>query len=200
MYAIRSYYDPSINNYLLYPTNLNNPAGSNDGISISNSTFRNTYGDRFKSIITFGCLLNATIQITNVDFDGEQKETVEADAKAKIGKWVETSVSWESLSTNSRHFHSSSLMIDGTIIPRGGLILNHDDLLNEIHNLDQLYANHDLGVILNAYDDYSLLYPTYGFINYQFYLNQIKQLDSLIYYYTVITSYSIHYTKLYEFA
>lgn len=191
---------PSINNYLIYPTNLHDPEGTTDGINISNLTFRNTYGDRFKSIITFGCLLSATIQITNVDFDGEQRDVVEADAKAKIGRWVETSVSWESLSTNSRHFHSSSLMIDGTIIPRGGLILNHDDLLNEIRNLDQLYANNDLGVILNAYDDYSSMYPTYNFKDYQFYMDQIEKVNKEIYYYSWLPQSLVasYITSLYE--
>ena len=184
---------PSINDYLIYRTNLNSTDGSSDGINLSNLNFRTIYGDKFKSIITFGCLLNATIQITNVNFDGEQRDAVEAEAKAKIGKWVEASSSWESLSSSSRHFENSSLIIDGTIIPRGGLIRSIDDLLSEIDKLDQLYANNDLGVLVNSYDKYSSLYPTYNFLDEEFYLNQMMKIDKQIYYWSFLAEYGGNY-------
>ena len=172
---------PTINNYLIYSTGMHDANGI-DGINIDNTTFRNIYGDKFKSIITFGCLLNATIQITNVDFNGKQRSEIEADAKAKIGRWFNASATWESLSENSEFFHSSSLVIDGTIIPRGGLIRSLDDLITEVDKLDQLYANNDFGVLLNSYDLYSSLYQTYDFKSIQFFQDQIDKIDPLIYY------------------
>lgn len=164
------YNSSAVNNYLTYRTNLNDyQLGGKDGITINNSTFRGTFGDQFKSALTFGVILNGTIQITGVDFTGASKEEVAAQGQIAVKNMVEASASWESQKSSNSHFSKSNIIVTATAVPRTSkFIFNREDLVEQIRYMDQLYANGDFGIIANEYTPYTYLYPTYDFINYEF--------------------------------
>lgn len=160
--------DPSINNYLIYNTNLHSGENTADGINISVDQFRNTYGDGFKSQITFGCLLNATIQITNVNFSSTTSEQIKASAEAAVGNMVEGNATWASSKTISTAFKNSNIIIDGVSIPTGSFIYDIASLKASITATEANYNKTpvaNLGVLVNKYDKYSNLYPYHAFYN-----------------------------------
>ncbi len=161
------YTTPTINNYLTYRTNINDyNIGGKDGINLSNTEFRGTYGDRFKSALTFGVMLVGTVQITNVDFAGSTKDDVSAQASAAVQHMLTAKVSWNSEQSSNAHFNKSGILVSVSAIPRtSAFVTNISDLNNQLSYMDQCYANNDLGIIANELTKYSYLYPTYSFIN-----------------------------------
>lgn len=162
------YTAPTINNYLTYKTNLtdNSTNRGPDGINLSSNQFRNIYGDKFKSALTFGVMLVGTIQITNVDFANSSKEDVAAQASASVQNMISANATWESQKSSNSHFTKSGIVVSCTAIPRtSAFVSSIAGLTAQVAYMDQCYASNDLGIIAQELTKFSNLYPTYQFIN-----------------------------------
>lgn len=158
------YTAPSVNNYLTYGTNLIN--GGQDGITLSNTQFRNIYGDKFKSALTFGVLLVGTVQVTNVNFSSYSKEDIAAQASVAVQNMISANASWQSQQATFTQFSNSGIIVSCTAIPRTSAYANDiPGLIAQEAYMDQCYANNDLGVIAEELTKFGNLYPTYQFIN-----------------------------------
>ena len=164
------YTDPNINDYLKYNTNIT----GDENVPISRNTFRLQYGDVFKEQIHFGTLLNATVQVSNIDYSSSSSSEIQSEVKASIGKVLDGEGSWSKVTENSESLHESYLTVDAEGIPGiSQIILGVDDLLEAIDGSKNKYDNEDFGVIFNQYKVYSALYTKFSFRPYEPYLSKL---------------------------
>jgi hypothetical protein len=177
--AALQYTSPLTNSYLTYQTGLYD--GTSDKIGMSANKFRDVYGDKFKSGLTFGVAVNATIQITNVDFKSESKDEVAAQAQFAVKNMVDGKTSWDVEKSHNEHFAKSELIISGFSVPRSRYIYSKEDLVREIADAEEAYTKKDLGILMTEYEPYSNLYQKFNFISVSAAKESLKKWNAALY-------------------
>jgi hypothetical protein len=157
-------YNPNINDYLVYDTNLLN-GKDKDGIIIAPETFKGLYGNVFKYSIVLGECLTYEIEILHADFDNNSQELALNEAVSLLKDYKNGNNSWDELKIQSKYLKKSQIIsFDKSAIPRCnfGLGLGFD-LIQSINYLESIYKNSDFGVLAIQYKPYSIIYPNYSF-------------------------------------
>ncbi len=153
-----------INDYLTYASNQNNPSASCNVPNTQEWRF-DAYGDRYVRGTHLGYMINATVQITNVDYQSSSKSVVEGAAKAAVRKVFDAEATWSDIQSSDLRFKESELIIRAKAIPSIDMIYSFDQLKQQISNLDEKFQREEFGTIAIETEPYSTIYPSCTFIN-----------------------------------
>lgn len=158
-----------INEYLTYNTNHGSPGSSTCNVPGSSAWKLETYGDRYIHGIHLGYIVNATVQITNVDYQSSSRSAVEGEVKAAVKRVFNGETTWSNIQSSNSKLANSEIVIRAKAIPSIDMVYTFDQLKEQIAELDKKFTNKDFGTIAIETKPYSVIYPSCSFINLETY-------------------------------
>lgn len=164
-----------INDYLRWSTNHGNSESSSCNVPNSSTWKFDTYGDRYVKELRLGYIINATIEITNVDYQSSSRTEVEGAVKASVKKVFNGQASWESIKSNDSRFTNSELVIRAKANPSVDMIYSFDDLKARIATLDQKFNNGEHKTFAVVTQKWNIIYPSCSFIDGLYYTTKKRK-------------------------